>query len=562
MVKCSFNNFKAFGKHPQKFSSKPITLVYGPNSSGKSSFLHSIIYREHLLNNGNTDLQKTGLGGDEIDFGGFKNFIHKHNTKNILRYTYEFMDKETIQYILYYKYTDCFSELNNEFNSESFLEKINPRILFDIIKEKDGLKKLLKDNKNLQITAAINVEELHSIISNSYGIEKIEIEIRTGIDHNYAFYKKDIVIIINSEEYAHLRSFYDNADDVPKNLKTIDRTFLKDRFLIKLNKNHPFVKTVKENINYNESYDTEPNLYNQDKMDDRGYYLWSLDELKYKNIYSVLKEFDKSKGIDVLLGDIALCIFEGFNGYRFKQTIQYYSPLRFYPERKDLIFDNFSNHRDDYKPNSSKDIWGKIVHDEYARKKLNAWLYDEKKLKSSYKIEVEKFYKFKDIKDVPNIQYPDIQELKFLDLRTGVFVSPRDMGLGISQSLPILASCFTLYDSSIFIEQPELHLHPAVQCEIADEFIKSKNNNRNDFFIETHSEHILLRIMRRLRYSSEGKINKGDELYITPEDICLLYVDNNGEDTYIKELELDVDGTLLDPWPNGFFEEGYKERFE
>lgn len=68
--------------------------------------------------------------------------------------------------------------------------------------------------------------------------------------------------------------------------------------------------------------------------------------------------------------------------------------------------------------------------------------------------------------------------------------------------------------------------------------------------------------MRRLRYSSEGKINKGDELYITPEDICLLYVDNNGEDTYIKELELDADGTLLDPWPNGFFEEGYKERFE
>ena len=68
--------------------------------------------------------------------------------------------------------------------------------------------------------------------------------------------------------------------------------------------------------------------------------------------------------------------------------------------------------------------------------------------------------------------------------------------------------------------------------------------------------------MISLRYSSEGKISKNDELYITPDDICLLYVDNNGEETYVKELELDEDGTLLDAWPNGFFEEGYKERFE
>ena len=160
-----------------------------------------------------------------------------------------------------------------------------------------------------------------------------------------------------------------------------------------------------------------------------------------------------------------------------------------------------------------------------------------------------------DPKNVKELGEPDIQELKFLDLRTGVFVSPRDMGLGISQSLPILASCMALDNSSIFIEQPELHLHPAVQCEMADEFIRSKNNNKNNFFIETHSEHILLRIMRRLRYSSEGKISKNDELYITPDD-------NSGEGTYVKELELDEDGTLLDAWPNGFFEEGYKERFE
>ena len=54
---------------------------------------------------------------------------------------------------------------------------------------------------------------------------------------------------------------------------------------------------------------------------------------------------------------------------------------------------------------------------------------------------------------------------------------------------------------------------------------------------------------------------EGDELYLNPNDVCLLYVDNNGSFTYLNELELNEDGSLLDPWPNGFFEEGLNERF-
>jgi predicted ATPase len=87
------------------------------------------------------------------------------------------------------------------------------------------------------------------------------------------------------------------------------------------------------------------------------------------------------------------------------------------------------------------------------------------------------------------------------------------------------------------------------------------NTKNNKFYIETHSEHLLLRVMKRLRHSSEGLLKKGDELYLTPNDVCLLYVDNNGSFTYLNELELNEDGSLLDPWPNGFFEEGLNERF-
>jgi hypothetical protein len=64
-----------------------------------------------------------------------------------------------------------------------------------------------------------------------------------------------------------------------------------------------------------------------------------------------------------------------------------------------------------------------------------------------------------------------------------------------------------------------------------------------------------------MRQTADGELNERDSLYLTPDDVCLLYVDHNGTHTCVRELELDKDGSLLDPWPNGFFEEGFNERF-
>ena len=66
--------------------------------------------------------------------------------------------------------------------------------------------------------------------------------------------------------------------------------------------------------------------------------------------------------------------------------------------------------------------------------------------------------------------------------------------------------------------------------------------------------------MKRIRQTQNGTL-EDESLRLTPEDVCLLYVDNDGEQTYIQELRLSKNGKLLDHWPNGFFEEGYKERF-
>jgi len=193
---------------------------------------------------------------------------------------------------------------------------------------------------------------------------------------------------------------------------------------------------------------------------------------------------------------------------------------------------------------NSERIWANFIESPDIQAKINCWLSDDQKLKMPYRIAVSG------------------NHLVFTDKRSLTDVTPQEMGSGVSQVLPVLIAALTCKNYKIFIEQPELHLHPAVQCEIADELIKSAKCNGNEFVVETHSEHLLLRIMKRLRQTAEGSLGENDEVSLTTDDICLLYVDNNGESTFITELELDEDGTLLDPWPNGFFEEGFRERFD
>jgi hypothetical protein len=85
-------------------------------------------------------------------------------------------------------------------------------------------------------------------------------------------------------------------------------------------------------------------------------------------------------------------------------------------------------------------------------------------------------------------------------------VEIEDVGSGIGYVLPVLASL--AQNGRPMIQQPELHLHPALQSNLGDAIVRSVENHKyHDEFciIETHSEHILLRIMKLLRNSPSRK---------------------------------------------------------
>jgi len=137
----------------------------------------------------------------------------------------------------------------------------------------------------------------------------------------------------------------------------------------------------------------------------------------------------------------------------------------------------------------------------------------------------------------------------------------QDVGTGISCILPVIT---TLYSSNSFIQQPELHLHPALQSSVGDILIEVlKNPNKPFHIIETHSEYILLRCLKRIRETSNGKIREIDPLALNPNDICVLYFEPQGDgSTKVKRLRVSSQGEFLDRWPRGFFEERGKELFD
>ena len=83
---------------------------------------------------------------------------------------------------------------------------------------------------------------------------------------------------------------------------------------------------------------------------------------------------------------------------------------------------------------------------------------------------------------------------------------------------------------------------------------------KNTFLLETHSEHLLLRIMRRMRETSAGKLPKG-VLAVRPSDVAVLYVQHDGARSVVREMPLNQRGELIKAWPGGFFEEGLREVF-
>lgn len=121
-------------------------------------------------------------------------------------------------------------------------------------------------------------------------------------------------------------------------------------------------------------------------------------------------------------------------------------------------------------------------------------------------------------------------------------VSLIDVGFGVSQVLPVLVQIFyAARDSSIILEQPEMHLHPAAHSALGDTLLAAVRENNVQLLVETHSEHLLHRIQRRIA-----------EERLVPGDIALYFVETSDNQSTLQELTVDPYGNIIN-WPQDFF---------
>ncbi|MBK5941602.1 AAA family ATPase [Halochromatium roseum] len=148
--------------------------------------------------------------------------------------------------------------------------------------------------------------------------------------------------------------------------------------------------------------------------------------------------------------------------------------------------------------------------------------------------------------------------LRLIDERLGAPVNLDEVGVGIPQVVPVLAAGVLVPQS--IVEQPELHLHPKLQTSLGDFFAACKNRHGHRFILETHSEHVALRLLRRIRETSQSHIRHVD-YHLRPEDVAFFFFDAQEEATEIVPLRVSADGEFLDRWPRGFFSEREAELF-
>ena len=174
----------------------------------------------------------------------------------------------------------------------------------------------------------------------------------------------------------------------------------------------------------------------------------------------------------------------------------------------------------------------------------------------------------------------------------GIAITPGNTGVGISQLIPIIVAAVSGTKETLLIEQPELHLHPRLQAHLGDLLIEAaiaETGPKNCLIIETHSEHLILRILRRIRETNMH----GDkqEIRLRPDDVSIVHVGRSAIDiaardiiierrrsqgkseaelqdflhdwspTTITPLPLNPDGDFTVKWPGGFFEERLNELF-
>lgn len=597
-------NFKAFSE-TQYVPIRPLTLIFGPNSSGKSSLIHSLVLAHQAMQKGELDVHRTTIGGESVDLGGFNQYIFNRDTRRQVDWAIE-LDATQFEGRLH----EIFAATKRVTLSNTIGMYLKEGILGDI---DDDYLKTLGDIQDSQYSDLLEmIKEVKRKKGETFDSEEME---------KYRNLNVTIRDYFEMHREPKITTYKIEIEGSP----FLKMSLRKGGFLRldNLNNDHPIFQSVIKallvsstttdqitaedlNILNNAVSDLVPELTGDiPKFLPRGIRREKQITLgETETLLTVSKgrrKEDLIKAINLFFPRVLDEIIKGLTEVVEEQLnrFQYLGPFRSYPPRH-LAFSQYHD------PNwfaGGGYAWEEVRKNPDLRKKINGWLSNHEKLSTPYELviknlltidDLEKHYSkivdkiegeftekqleleyegdlfgemFGDIYSIPsNLKtieenLAEVRELVLMDKRTQTMVSHRDVGVGISQVLPVLVSAYSSKESLVAIEQPEIHLHPALQAELGDVFIESAlGEPKNTFIIETHSEHLILRILRRIRETAEGELQQG-RLPVKPQDVQVIYAKPTDKGAILHSIPISEDGEFLEKWPDGFFPERAKELF-
>ena len=500
-------NFKAFGS-PQTLPIRPITLIFGPNSSGKSSIFQSLLMLKQTAEQPGNEILT--IKGDLVDLGSYKELIHRHDTDNkfefkiLIKQKYWLPDLHWQDYDAERELEEELKKLDNNFGGTaglSIIFNIKNNLYIYVEKVKlylgDFLVPLIEyeseDKNSSKLTANYNYDFPEK--PDTYNWAELDLDL------------DDLEIELDDRE-LDTQSTKDNLSDCQSNLKKSYDDEIVDFYLeddiITLHKYLPYLLNGRE-LNH---------TYRSNVRGEKGYHsmIAILTSLEIENI--------------------------------FKEMI-YIGPMREFPERYYALTGIKTNNVG----KSGKYFSDLLIAEDNILQKVNDWF---NRFDIRYELKVPRL-------SAPDADIQDVFSLRLFDKDTGVYVGLTDVGFGLSQVLPVIVQSVVSQGKTILIEQPEYHLHPRLQAELGDMFIESAlGEQKNTFLIETHSEHLILRILRRIRETTEGTLPKG-ATPITPDQVSVVYVQPGPEGSQIIPLPITEDGEFTRPRPEGFFADRAQE---
>lgn len=608
-------NFKAFAD-TQRIPLKPITLIFGPNSAGKSSFIHSLAlaheaqFGREKRSLARLDVHHTDVGGSAIDLGGFRQYVHRGQLNKRVEWGAELKVSA-----LAHGKDQRLAQLLAPVSSVALNIALGIE-LDDQDRPKPGAKPRV-DSIDITVDGA-------ELLRMSRRPATIRTEAHTGhlrldrLTSDHAVFRQVLKAIVEAQTTSEeIRpEDFDSANEaiallLPELVVRVDQFFPSS---VELSKT--------------DGGDLSPVSM-----------LFPVSKGNRKEGIAQAVRFVLPRTLNDLIKGLADVLADEL------KQLQYLGPLRSFPSRHLA----FAEHEDANWYAGGGYAWDVVRKDSFVRAQVNKWLGADK-MKTKYQLKVLEHYssdslnnrleaaitsryhamykqslemgygpdsqldpfdtaitaleigqsidetvedkeyeeKFTQheidmlqnpaILQEPHIEAayltdyiethsstdprlrPALTELVLFDERTKTVVTHRDVGIGISQVLPVLVAAYGSERKLIAMEQPEIHLHPALQAELGDVFIEAALGERkNTFILETHSEHLILRLMRRMRETYQGKDTGVPP--VTPSDISVLYIEPDGARSIVREMPLNELGELVKTWPGGFFEEGLREQF-